>query len=97
MKGDTDSVWRGTLGIITIIPVALSLASKEFGHGTSCHTIHNDTGHFYGMLPVAGLEDRYVGLTYFANSTMSFTAAISDDPPLLSGAERWLDRALGVK
>lgn len=84
MKDDTGSVWRGTLGIVTIIPVALSLAYKEFSHGTSYHTIHNDTGHFYGMLPTAGLEDRYVGLTYFANSTMSFTAAIFDDPPLPS-------------
>ena len=36
------------------------------------------------MLPTAGLEDRFVGLTFFANSTMSFTAAIFDDPPLPS-------------
>lgn len=84
MKDDTGSIWRGTLAIVTIIPVALSLAYKEFSYGTSYHTIYNDTGHFYGMLPTAGLEDRFVGLTYFANSTMSFTAAIFDDPPLPS-------------
>ena len=84
MKDGTSSVWRGTLSIVTIVPVALSLAYKEFSYGTSHHTIYNDTGHFYGMLPTAGLEDRFVGLTFFANSTMSFTAAIFDDPPLPS-------------
>ena len=84
MRDDTSSVWRGTLSIVTIVPIALSLAYKEFSSGTSHHTIYNDTSHFYGMLPTAGLEDRFVGLTYFANSTMSFTAAIFDDPPLPS-------------
>ena len=84
MRDDTGSVWRGTLSIVTIVPVALSLAYKEFSYGTSHHTIYNDTSHFYGMLPTAGLQDRFVGLTFFANSTTSFTAAIFDDPPLPS-------------
>lgn len=84
MEGDTSPAWRGTLTLVTIIPVALSLAYKEFDHGTSHHTIQNDTSHFYGMLPTAGLQDRFVGLTYFANTTTSFTTAIFDDPPLPS-------------
>ena len=82
MRDDTSSVLRGTLSIVSIVLIALSLAYKEFSYRTSHHTIYNDTSHFYGMLPTAGLEDRFVGLTYFANSKMSFTAAIFDDPPL---------------
>ena len=74
-------IWRGLLLILTIIPIALSLAYKEFNHGTSYSKVGDDTGNFYGFLPPSGLQDRFVGLTYFANTTVSFTAAIFDNPP----------------
>ena len=81
-KADTGIMWRGVLASIAVIPIALSIAYKEFDHGSSSHIIKNNGSHVYGLLPIAGLEDRWIGLTYFANTTMSFTAAIFDDPPL---------------
>ena len=47
-----------------------------------CGLAHNNSGNCYGLLPPAGLQDRFVGLTYFENTTMSFTATIFKDPPL---------------
>lgn len=81
LKDKTNLFWRGLLAIITILPIALSLAYKEFSHGTSHSKVGNDTGNFYGFLPPAGLQDRFVGLTYFSNITVPFTAGIFDDPP----------------
>ena len=79
IKDRTNLLWRGLLVIITIIPIALSLAYKEFSHGLSHNKVGNHTGSFYGFLPLAGLQDRLVGLTFFANTTVSFTAAIIDE------------------
>ena len=84
VKDKTGLVWRVLLGVTTIVPIALSLAYKEFSHGTSHGNVGNETGNFYGFLPPAGLQDRFVGLTYFANSTVPFTASIFNDPPFPS-------------
>ncbi|KAG8525252.1 uncharacterized protein KY384_008896 [Bacidia gigantensis] len=84
VKTNTNIVWRGLLVTVTVVPVALSLAYKEFNHGRSHNTLGNHTGNFYGLLPAAGLEDRFVGLTFFENTTVSFTSATFADPPLPS-------------
>lgn len=84
IKTKTSIIWRGILVLVAIVPVALSIAYKEFTHGTGHLAIGNKTGNYYGLLPPAGLQDRFVGLAYFMNTTVSFSGAIFDDPPMPS-------------
>ena len=84
IKTKTSIIWRGILIVVAIVPIALSLAYKEFSHGTGHLAIGNKTGSYYGLFPPAGLQDRLVGLAYFMNTTVSFSGAIFDDPPMPS-------------
>ena len=84
IKSKTSIIWRGILILVAIVPVALSLAYKEFNHGTGHLAIGNKTGNYYGLFAPAGLQDRFVGLAYFMNTTVSFSGAIFDDPPMPS-------------
>jgi len=74
MEADTQLGWRTLLLAFIILPIALSLAYKEFLGGFAYHDM-SSTGGYYGMTAPAGLSSGGMfkfGPTYMTNATLPF-------------------------
>ena len=64
-------------------PIGLGIIYKEFDSGTAQFLVRNNTGSFYGSTAPAGLQEsspNSQGLSFFANTTLSFYSATYKDP-----------------
>ena len=83
MLPSTNHVWRGILMTLVLLPIGLGLAYKEFDSGIAQVLVNNNTGSFYGLTAPAGLQESSIssqGLSFMANTTLSFYSATSKDP-----------------
>ena len=73
--------WRALLLTFIILPIALSLAYKEFIGGTSTHDLQNHTVS-YGLTAAPGLTSNTIlkfGPSYMTNATLPFITTPPDD------------------
>ncbi len=83
MLPSTNHVWRGILMTLVLLPIGLGLAYKEFDSGIAQVLVNNNTGSFYGLTAPAGLQESSSGsqgLSFMANTTLSFYSATYEDP-----------------
>lgn len=81
-QSKTHPTWRIILMTLIVIPFGLSVAYKTFDHGVGSSERPSD-GNFYGMTPLAGIDDTNIGnigLSIMANSTSPFAEATFNDP-----------------
>ena len=79
----TNHVWRGILVTLVLFPISLGLVYKEFDSGIAQVLVNNNTGSFYGLTAPAGLQESSIGsqgLSFMANTTLSFYSATYKDP-----------------
>ena len=87
-----DVLWRLILGLMTILPLGLSVAYKTFTGGYSALTVNaadyiGNTS-YYGMFAPPGLQSlgEQTGVTLFSNATLPFMVAASPtngtEPPV---------------
>ena len=78
----TNKPWRVILSVFVILPMGLSLAYKEFDHGTGHISVTNETGSYYGLTAPSGLQEGStdgIGLSFMANATIAYYGATLDD------------------
>ena len=74
-RSGTSIFWRVVLLALIVLPIGLSVAYKEFDHGSSRFPSVNATGSFYGMTGPLGLqksEGNGLGLSFMANATIEY-------------------------
>ncbi|KAL8806100.1 MAG: hypothetical protein Q9200_005167 [Gallowayella weberi] len=87
-----DALWRLILGLMTILPLGLSVAYKTFngGHSTLAVNPADYIGNtsYYGMFAPPGLQSlgEQTGISLFSNATLPFLVAASPvhgtEPPV---------------
>ena len=80
MISNAHVAWRALLLTLNILPIALSLAYKEFIGGISTHNVGNHTS-WYGLTASPGLSNDGIlkfGPSYMTNATLPFIMAASD-------------------
>ncbi|KAL8953586.1 MAG: hypothetical protein Q9222_000581 [Ikaeria aurantiellina] len=92
-----DAVWRLVLGLMTILPLGLSIAYKTFTGGQSTLAINTadyiGNTSYYGMFAPPGLQSlgEQTGISLFSNATLPFLVAASPinggEPPLPLGTQ----------
>ncbi|KAL9602407.1 MAG: hypothetical protein Q9219_001830 [cf. Caloplaca sp. 3 TL-2023] len=76
-----SAIWRIVIGLVTALPLALSVAYKTFTGGSSAMGVNataligNTT--YYGMFALPGLQQlgEQTGITLFSNATLHFSVA----------------------
>ena len=83
MLPSTNFGWRIILVVLILIPIGLGLAYKEFDSGIAQHQVNNNPDSYYGLTAPAGLQESSIGspgLSFMANTTLSFYSATYKDP-----------------
>ena len=89
-KDHIHLAWRAALLTLVILPIGLSLAYKEFQHGTSSISgssslVGKSNINFYGLTGPARFTSgrtEALGISLMANATLPFVLATQDDPEL---------------